>query len=150
MDVMPVAEARAGLSRLLADFRVNDDLTVVIGAHRRPQAALLSYDRYRQLEASAPAVSLARLRELAPVIQRLAHAAHLSDVKVYGSVARGDATASSDLDLLVTPHIDATLFDIAQLELDLELILQMPVSVVSIRSLDPQRDRQIIAEAVSL
>lgn len=85
MDVMPVAEARAGLSRLLADFRVNDDLTVVIGAHRRPQAALLSYDRYRQLEASAPAVSLARLRELAPVIQRLAHAAHLSDVKVYGS-----------------------------------------------------------------
>lgn len=150
MDVLPVAEARAGLSRLLADFRVNDDLAVVIGAHRRPEAALVPYARYRELVAQQPSPNLARLRELAPVITRLAAASRLSDVAVYGSVSRGDEQVGSDVDLLVTAQADATLFDIAQFELDLELILGVPVSATSRASLDPQRDGGILADAVSL
>lgn len=150
MDVMPIAEARAGMSRLIADFRVNDQLAVVIGAHRRPEAALVPYARYLDLVAAGRVVTLARLRELQPVIARLASASHLTDVAVYGSVARGEAAVGSDVDLLATPEEGATLFDIAQLELDLELILGVPVSVASCRALDPVRDAQILAEAVPL
>lgn len=150
MDVLPVAEARAGLSRLIADFRVNDNLAVVIGAHRRPEAALVPYARYRQLTTVTPEVNLARLRELQPVIARLAAASHLTDVAVYGSVARGEQRPGSDVDLLVTANPGATLFDIAQLELDLELILKVPVSVTSRGALDPDRDAHVITEAVPL
>lgn len=150
MDVLPVAEARAGLSRLIADFRVNDDLAVVIGAHRRPEAALVPYARYRELTSAKPAVDLARLRELRSVIARLAAASNLADVAVYGSVARGEQRSGSDVDLLVTPNPGATLFDMAQLELDLELILGVPVSATSRGALDPERDALIIAQAVPL
>lgn len=150
MDVLPVAEARAGLSRLIADFRVNDDLAVVIGAHRRPEAALVPYARYRELTSAKPAVDLARLRELRSVIARLAAASNLADVAVYGSVARGEQRPGSDVDLLVTPNPGATLFDMAQLELDLELILGVPVSATSRGALDPERDALIIAQAVPL
>lgn len=152
MDVMPIAEARAGLSRLLTDFRTQNDLeVVVIGSHRRPEAALLSYGEYRELTRrhSAPPVGLARLRELKNVIAKLATASHLEDVRVYGSVARGEETPGSDIDLLVTPTDGATLFDIAQFELDLEAILGVPVSAVSAASLD-DRDRRILDEAVRL
>src|SRR5690606_41758945 len=102
MDVIPVAEARAGLSRVLADFRSENAVeVVVIGSHRRPEAALVSYGRYRELaqRGGAQPVSLARLRELKNVIGRLAAASHLEDVRVYGSVARGDSSSESDVDL---------------------------------------------------
>ncbi|WP_298863481.1 nucleotidyltransferase domain-containing protein [Microbacterium sp.] len=151
MDVMPVAEARAGLTRLLADYRRNDDLeVVVIGAHRRPDAALVPYRQYQELTSTVCFVRLHRLSELKPVIDRLAAAAHLSGVRVFGSVARGDQAAGSDVDLLVDAGDEATLFDIAQFELDLELILGVPVSVVTSGSLDADRDREILDGAVSL
>lgn len=152
MDVMPVAEARAGLSRLLADFRSQDDVeVVVIGSHRRPEVALLPYGRYRALtqHRDAQPVTLARLRQLKNVIERLAAASHLEDVRVYGSVARGDESSESDVDLLVTPTAEATLFDIAEFELDLESILGVPVSAVSTASLD-DRDRRMLDEALRL
>lgn len=152
MDVIPVAEARAGLSRVLADFRSQSDVeVVVIGSHRRPEAALLPYGRYRELaqQEDAQSVSLARLRELKSVIGRLAAASRLEDVRVYGSVARGEASSGSDVDLLVTPTAEATLFDLAEFELDLEAILGAPVSVVSTASFD-DRDRRMLDEAVRL
>jgi predicted nucleotidyltransferase len=152
MDGMPIAEARAGLSRLLADFRMQNDVeVVVIGSHRRPEAALIPYGEYRELTRpdAAASVGLARLRELKNVIAKLAAVSHLEDVRVYGSVARGDESAGSDVDLLVAPTAEATLFDIAQFELVLEAILHVLVSVVSIDSLD-DRDRRIVDEAVRL
>jgi predicted nucleotidyltransferase len=69
---------------------------------------------------------------------------------VFGSVARGDDTEQSDVDLLVDPEPDASLFDLAQFELDLESLLDRPVDVVSRRSLDPERDRAVLNEAVEL
>ncbi|MFJ4045765.1 nucleotidyltransferase domain-containing protein [Microbacterium sp. NPDC089987] len=152
MDVMPVAEARAGLSRMLADFRRDGDLEVVIGSHRRPEAVVMPFARYRRLadQPKRPTVGLRRLRELRPVIVRLAEASGLSDVRVFGSVARGDENSGSDVDLLVTPRDGATLFDVAQFELDLELILEVPVSVVSLCALDAERDARMLHDAVPL
>ncbi|WP_186324399.1 nucleotidyltransferase family protein [Microbacterium paludicola] len=84
------------------------------------------------------------------MIERLAQAAHLEGVQVYGSVARGEQTADSDLDLLVTPMEGATLFDVAQFEMDMEVLLGVPVSAVSLASLDEKRDAGILNEAVPL
>jgi antitoxin StbD len=47
-EVLPTREARAKLPSLLASFRAQgaDADPVVIGAHRRPEAVVLSYERY--------------------------------------------------------------------------------------------------------
>lgn len=54
-----------------------------------------------------------------------------TDVRVFGSVARGSDQAGSDLDLIATfpKHFD--LFDLMDVELKLEEMLGLPVDVVS-------------------
>ncbi|GGI45808.1 putative nucleotidyltransferase [Agromyces flavus] len=153
--VVPVAEARAGLSRILRGFRARgkDAETVIIGSHRRPEAVLVPFEQFASLSSSGPSSrspALELLRRRKPLIERLARANRIRSVRVFGSVARGDETAESDVDLLVDPEADASLFDLAQFELDLESLLDRPVDVVSRRSLDPERDRAVLDEAVEL
>ncbi|WP_336647744.1 nucleotidyltransferase domain-containing protein [Microbacterium sp. MMO-10] len=151
MDVSSVADARIGLSRALAAFRDDPDADpVVIGAHRRPEAVLLSYERFLHLDPQSRSIDLAELRRYGSVLERLAHVAHLREVRVFGSVARGEQRAGSDVDLLVTPDADATLFDIAQFELDAETVLGVPVTALPSTSVDATRDARILAEAVPL
>ncbi|WP_223624133.1 nucleotidyltransferase domain-containing protein [Microbacterium sp. EST19A] len=151
MEVTSVSDARAGLSRIIATFRDGSVAPVIIGSHRRPEAALLPFDRYRALTKASPTViGLDRLRSLRPLIERLAAASHLEDVQVYGSVARGEQTELSDVDLLVTPRAEATMFDIAQFEIDMEMLLGVPVSVVSAAALNPEHDAAILHDAVRL
>ncbi|KQZ09816.1 hypothetical protein ASD23_13375 [Agromyces sp. Root1464] len=90
------------------------------------------------------------LRRRRTLVARLARANRIASVQVFGSVARGEETASSDIDLLVTPADDASLFDLAQFELDLEAVFERPVDVVSSRSLDPERDRAVLDSAIDL
>jgi predicted nucleotidyltransferase len=66
---------------------------------------------------------------------------------VFGSVARDQDTDRSDLDLLIDTTGQTSLFDIADLELELEKLLGVRVHVTTDGSLrDPIRDR-IFAEA---
>lgn len=50
-EVLPTRDARAKLPSMLAAFRARgaDADPVVIGAHRRPEAVVLSYERYLAL-----------------------------------------------------------------------------------------------------
>ena len=50
-EVLPTREARAKLPSMLAGFRAHGVAAdpVVIGAHRRPEAVVLSYERYLSL-----------------------------------------------------------------------------------------------------
>lgn len=73
----------------------------------------------------------------------------LSSVRVFGSVARGDATTDSDLDLLVHPAPDSTVFDLAGFRADAERIVGANIDVVSDRGTGPVMER-ILAEAVAL
>ncbi|WP_353814859.1 nucleotidyltransferase domain-containing protein [Agromyces sp. SYSU T00266] len=153
--VVPVAEARAGLSRLLRGFRAQgaEAKPVVIGSHRKPEAVLLPYAALSERSSSAahrPEPVLDLLHRRKQLIERLARANRIGSVQVFGSVARGDEAPVSDIDLLVDPDPDASLFDLAQFELDLELLLERPVDVVSRRSLDPERDHAVLAEAIDL
>jgi predicted nucleotidyltransferase len=161
-EVVPVAEARAALSGVLREFRDRgpDAVPVVIGSHRRPEAVLVPYERFVASQNVGERVPvnlrptgehlLDDLRRRRPLIERLARANRIASVQVFGSVARGDETPSSDVDLLVEPQEDASLFDLAQFELDMELLFERPVDVVSRRSLDADRDRAILDEAIDL
>jgi predicted nucleotidyltransferase len=71
-------------------------------------------------------------------------------VRVFGSVARGEAQEGSDLDLLVVFEEGRTLLDHARLKLALEGLLGVPVDVVSEGGLAPRLRERVLREAVPL
>ncbi len=70
-------------------------------------------------------------------------------VMVFGSVARGDATEGSDVDLLVQFRPGASLLDLAALEMELRELLSRPVDVMSMASTGWAADRARL-EAIPL
>ncbi|KDP92245.1 MULTISPECIES: XRE family transcriptional regulator [Clavibacter] len=93
--------------------------------------------------------SLERVRASRERILEVAARCRVDDVRVFGSVARGDATAGSDVDLLVHPKPDASIFDVAGFMAEVTELLGIHVDVVSDRGTGPVMDR-IRAEAVAL
>lgn len=150
-----VADARAGLSGILREFRANPRSArpVTIGSHRRPEAVLMPFEQFRDLSVAPPEPSkplLQLLLDRRDLIRRLASLSNINRVAVFGSVARGTESESSDIDLLVDPSENASLFDLAQFEIDMTSLTGRDVGVVSRRSLDQQRDGEILSEAVEL
>lgn len=152
-EVIPSEEARRRLPELLRSFGQSHAPRYVIGRHRRPEAVLLGVEDFERLlertggEAEGPVDLLrARRSEVLGIAER--HGAH--DVRVFGSVARGDAGPESDIDLLVRLEGGRTLLDLGGLLSDLQELLGRRVDVVSEAGLrEPARDR-ILREAVSL
>jgi predicted nucleotidyltransferase len=73
-----------------------------------------------------------------------------SNVRVFGSVARGEARPDSDVDILVDLELGRSLFDHAQLQIDLEALLGRKVDVVNARGLRPHLRDRVLQEAVPL
>jgi predicted nucleotidyltransferase len=73
-----------------------------------------------------------------------------TNVRVFGSWARGDARPDSDLDLIVDVPRGTTLFDMAGMELQLEELLGIKVEVFTENSLHPRLKDRILAEAKTL
>jgi predicted nucleotidyltransferase len=71
------------------------------------------------------------------------------NVQVFGSVARGEADATSDVDFLVDLEPGRTVLDLSELTLDLEETLGRKVDVVEIRTASAFAE-QIRREAVPL
>jgi len=71
------------------------------------------------------------------------------DVRVFGSVARGDNGENSDVDFLVEFEVGRTLLDLIGLKLDLQDLLGATVDVVTPNSLRYIRER-VLAEAQPL
>lgn len=76
-------------------------------------------------------ITLADLRAKRDDILRLAEARGVYNVRVFGSVARGEATADSDVDLLVSAKSHLDMFDLVGLWLDLQELLVCDVSLVT-------------------
>jgi uncharacterized protein len=74
----------------------------------------------------------------------------VSNVRVFGSVARGEETADSDVDLLVDLPEGAGLFTIARLQRDLEEILGARVEIVPASDLKPDVKTNVERDLVAL
>ncbi|MDU0345397.1 helix-turn-helix domain-containing protein [Microbacterium sp. KSW2-29] len=81
-------------------------------------------------------------------IHRLVVQYHATDPRVFGSVARDQATESSDVDLLVDFTADAGLLDEIGLRLALADLLQAEVDVVASDTLRGELRDRILREAV--
>lgn len=95
------------------------------------------------------APTLADLRARRDEILRIAAARGASNVRVFGSVARGDARPESDVDFLIDLEPTRSLFDLSELILDLQDALGREVDVIEITRPSRITDR-IQREAVPL
>ena len=93
---------------------------------RRPSPKMLA----RLAEAAKPRPSLVLEKNRADIL-RIAARHHALDVKVFGSVAQGTDTPGSDIDLVVRFAPGASVFDLVELQQELEESLGVGVDVVS-------------------
>jgi predicted nucleotidyltransferase/DNA-binding XRE family transcriptional regulator len=95
----------------------------------------------RGLLASGPP-HLADLRERREEILELAAASGARNVRVFGSVSRGEARADSDLDLLVDLEPGRTLMDLAELQDKLQDLLEVPVHAAVLPEEPPRSEAE--------
>lgn len=93
---------------------------------------------------------LAELQTLAPQLHALIGRYGASNLAVFGSVARDEATADSDIDLLIDLPDGISLFDRAELKGELEDLLRQKVDLIRRRNLKPTLRSQVDAEAINL
>lgn len=74
----------------------------------------------------------------------------VTSIRVFGSVARGEESAESDVDLLVTTGPKVSSWFPAGLILDLEQLLGRHIDVVTESGLNPLLRDQVLTEAVAL
>ncbi len=95
-------------------------------------------------------MGLDELRKRREEILRVAAAHGARDVRVIGSVARGEADSESDVDFLVDLEEGRSLLDHAALYLDLEKLLGCKVDVATERGLKERIRERVMREAVPL
>ena len=72
------------------------------------------------------------------------------NVRVFGSVARGETEEQSDIDLLVDFEPERSLLDHAALWIELQELLGCKVDVVSEHGIKPRIRERVLEEAVPL
>lgn len=92
-----------------------------------------------------PSVALAANRE---AIRRVVESHRARNPRVFGSVVRGDDTENSDLDLLIDPTPDTTLFDIGAIRHELLQLLGVPVDVLTPKALPEKFRAAVLSEAL--
>ncbi|MBA2496694.1 MAG: nucleotidyltransferase domain-containing protein [Acidimicrobiia bacterium] len=91
-----------------------------------------------------------RLRRRRKGIIEAAEKRRAHNVRVFGSVARGEDTARSDVDLLVDLKKGVGLLDLVGLERELSELLGVHVDVVPADTLKPRIRTRVLAEAIPL
>lgn len=135
MNVVRELRLAAGLtqSELAARSGVSQpNIAAYETGQRTPSAAML--ERLRGVAKPRPSGILAEHRN---AVLELARRHKATNVRVFGSVARGEDTSGSDIDLLVRFEPDADVFDMAGLISDLEDLTGLHVDVVSEHGLRP-------------
>ena len=83
-------------------------------------------------------------------IIRTAAARGASNVRIFGSVVRGEAASDSDIDFLVDLEPGRSLLDLGGLLMDLQQLLGRDVDIVTEKGLHWYIHDQVLAEAVNL
>lgn len=157
-QTVKISDARNNLSRLVNEvFRGN--IRVLVEKTGIPVAALVSAADLERLQ------DLRRAESPEPTQQGAGKdvRAHLTDqdremmvavlkrhgverAAIFGSFARGDATTESDIDILIEPPEDMSLFGHVGLKHDLEDTLRRSVDLVTYKALHPLLREGILAE----
>ena len=72
------------------------------------------------------------------------------NIRVFGSVARGEEKQGSDIDIIVEMKQGSSLLDIIAIKQDIEDLLGRKVDVVTEASISPYIRTEILREAVNL
>ena len=90
------------------------------------------------------------IRDKRTDILRIARAHGATNIRVFGSRARGTARPDSDLDLLINLEPGRHLFDLVAIKLDLEDLLGRKVHVVTEGGISRYIRDEVMREAVPL
>ena len=90
------------------------------------------------------------LREKRQQILALAEKYGARNVRIFGSVARGEARPDSDVDFLVELEPDRSLFDLGGLLYELQSLLGVEVDVVTENGLRARIRERVLREAIPL
>ena len=87
-----------------------------------------------------PSIAFERHRD---AIRKIVARHRAVNARVFGSVLRGDDREDSDLDILIDPTPDTTLFDIGAIRHELLQLLEVPVDVLTPKAL-PESFRSVV------
>jgi uncharacterized protein len=94
-----------------------------------------------------PSDALASHRD---AILRIVESHRACNTRVFGSVMSGSDADGSDLDLLIDPTPQTTLFDIGAIRHELTQLLGVPVDVLTPRALPEKFRAAVIAQAQAI
>jgi predicted nucleotidyltransferase len=86
------------------------------------------------------------LHILRAAIRLVVESHHACNPRVFGSVLHGRGTDNSDLDILIDPTSETTLFDIGAIRHELRKLLGVPVDVFTPNALPDSFRADVIAE----
>lgn len=131
-------------ARQLLDMQIEFDLERA----RRKMSARLA--RLRAFEGLKDRLAMAEVVRRLRVHRRKIEAAGVERLYLFGSVARGEATASSDVDLFYEPSPDASigLVELGKLKARIEEILGLKVDLVPGDSFRPQVRTRVERDAI--
>ncbi len=78
-------------------------------------------------------------------IRQIALSHRVTNLRVFGSVLRGEDTEGSDLDILVEPTSETTLMDIGAIQFELSELMNISIDVLTPRAL-PERFRHLVEQ----
>jgi uncharacterized protein len=101
-------------------------------------------------EKQTMSVTLKEIRKRREEILKIAQYHGAKNVRVFGSVARGETRPDSDLDLLVEFESGRSLFDLGGLVVDIEELIGCKVDVISENGLRSRFRNRVIQEAIAI
>ena len=81
-------------------------------------------------------------------VRRIVESSRAKNPRVFGSVLYGEDTETSDLDILVDPTPETSIFDIGELRYRLRTLLGVSVDVLTPEALHSRLRESVISEAL--
>lgn len=88
------------------------------------------------------------LEEIKAIVTPIAQRYNMKEVNLFGSYARGEATAESDIDLMVDFYQPIDLFTLAEIIQSFETALQKKVDVLIYKNITPELMWNIMEDEV--
>lgn len=95
-------------------------------------------------------ITIETLRKKREAVLQIANRYGATDIRIFRSLARGDTTEHSDLDLIVRFEPGLSLFDHGGLIMDLQDLLGVRVDVISEAGMSDRFREHVAAEAIPL